>query len=118
MVSVGIFNKNFYRLMVLFFTLYIPITNAGEIKVGMSTALEGPAQALGNGVKLGVETYFNMINSSGGVNGNTLSLVAKNDGYEPKKASVNMRELADDPSVLADWQCWYSHCDCNSTHRE
>lgn len=74
---------------------------AGEIKVGMSTALNGPAKALGQGVKLGVEAYFHKINSSGGVGGNTLKLVALDDGYEPAKAAPNMRKLSGEPGLVA-----------------
>ena len=73
---------------------------AAEIKVGMSTALSGPAQALGTDMKLGVETYFKQANQSG-VNGNTLKLVALDDGYEPAKAAPNMRKLIDEDQVLA-----------------
>lgn len=73
---------------------------AGEIKIGMSTALSGPASALGNGVKAGVEAYFNKINKAGGVNGNTLTLEALDDGYEPEKCAPNMRKITD-AGVLA-----------------
>jgi len=67
----------------------------------MSSALEGPAEALGNGVKLGVETYFNEFNKSNASNGKTFSLVALDDGYEPSRAAPNMRQLADDASIVA-----------------
>ncbi len=76
-----------------------PIAN--ELKVGMSTALSGPAQALGQNVKLGVESYFKRINDAGGVNGHKLTLIALDDGYEPAKAAPNMRTLIDQESVVA-----------------
>lgn len=75
--------------------------HAEEIKIGMSTALSGPASALGNGVKAGVEAYFNKINSQGGINGHTLKLVAMDDGYEPSKAAPNMRNLIEKEKVVA-----------------
>jgi ABC-type branched-subunit amino acid transport system substrate-binding protein len=68
---------------------------AENIKVGMSTALDGPASALGQGVKLGVEAYFDKINEAGGVGGRKLELVALDDGYEPERAAPNMRNLID-----------------------
>jgi ABC-type branched-subunit amino acid transport system substrate-binding protein len=74
---------------------------AGEIKVGMSTALDGPAKALGQEMKLGVEAYFNKVNKSGGVSGNSLKLIALDDGYEPAKAAPNMRNLIEKEKVLA-----------------
>ena len=78
----------------------VPIAQAGELKIGMTTALSGPAQALGQGVKLGVEAYFHKVNAAGGVNGNTLKLTPKDDGYEPPRAAPNMRQLAGE-GVLA-----------------
>jgi len=89
-------------IFLLFALVTIPLTaKGGEIVVGMSTALSGPAQALGQGVKLGVETYFNKINDAGGVNGNTLKLIAIDDGYEPERCAPNMRKLIDEDNVLA-----------------
>ncbi len=73
---------------------------AAEIKVGMSTALSGPAQALGQDMKRGIEAYFSQVNKKG-INGNTLKLVALDDGYEPAKAAPNMHKLIDDEKVVA-----------------
>ena len=72
-----------------------------EIKLGMSTALTGPASALGNGIKTGVETYLKMINDQGGVNGQMISLTALDDAYEPAKTSPNMRQLANNKDIIA-----------------
>ncbi|MCP4937085.1 MAG: ABC transporter substrate-binding protein [bacterium] len=80
--------------------LGIANVQAAEIKVGMSTALSGSAQALGQGMKRGIEAYFKQVNQSG-INGNTLKLVALDDGYEPAKAAPNMRKLIDEEKVLA-----------------
>ncbi|MEO0443839.1 MAG: ABC transporter substrate-binding protein [Pseudomonadota bacterium] len=81
---------------------FIPImVSANTLKIGMSTALEGPAKGLGTNVKLGIEAYFNQINKSGGINGHSLELVALDDGYEPDKAANNMRKLIDEEEVLA-----------------
>lgn len=73
---------------------------AETIKIGMSTALDGPAKSLGTNVKMGVEAYFKKINDNGGVNGNKLQLIALDDGYEPKRAGPNMRKLIDDENVI------------------
>lgn len=83
--------------VVLFWPL---IAGAQELTIGMSTALSGPASALGSGVKAGVEAYFNKINKAGGVNGNLLTLNAMDDGYEPDRCAPNMRKLTDE-GVLA-----------------
>ncbi len=75
---------------------------SGEtIPVGMSAALTGPASALGNGVKVGIESYFASVNAAGGVQGKTLVLEAMDDSYEPAKAAPNMATLIDDKKVIA-----------------
>jgi len=76
-------------------------TNEKEIVVGMSTALSGPSSALGEGMKRGIETYFNKINDAGGVNGNMIRLIAYDDGYEPDQCAPNMNRLIDEDNVLA-----------------
>lgn len=87
-------------LLISVISLSVPAL-ADSIKIGMSTALEGPAKGLGTNVKLGVESYFNKINKAGGINGNKLELVALDDGYEPKRAGPNMRQLIDKEKVVA-----------------
>jgi len=72
-----------------------------EIKIGMSNAQTGNAAALGSGVKSGAETYFNKINSSGGVNGRKVNLVAYDDGYEPAKCKGNTQKLLEQDDVFA-----------------
>jgi ABC-type branched-subunit amino acid transport system substrate-binding protein len=74
---------------------------AQEIKVGMSGALTGPSQALGQGMKAGIEAYFARVNAGGGVGGRKLRLVALDDGYEPARAGANVRKLIDEEKVFA-----------------
>lgn len=74
---------------------------AAELKIGMTTVLDGPASALGQGMKAGVEAAFAKVNGDGGINGNTLRLIALDDGYEPMRAAPNMRKLIDEEQVLA-----------------
>ena len=40
-------------------------------------------------------------NAAGGVNGQTLRLIALDDGYEPQKAGANVRKLIDEDKVFA-----------------
>jgi ABC-type branched-subunit amino acid transport system substrate-binding protein len=78
-----------------------PPAFADEIKIGMSGALSGPAQALGLGMKAGIEAYFARVNANGGIAGRTLRLIALDDGYEPARAGANVRELIDEEKVFA-----------------
>jgi branched-chain amino acid transport system substrate-binding protein len=74
---------------------------SGALKVGMSTALTGPAQGLGLGMRAGVEAYFERVNREGGVNGHKLELIALDDQYEPSKTGPNVRRLIDTEHVMA-----------------
>lgn len=71
------------------------------IRVGMSTALTGPAQGLGTGMKAGVEAYFKLVNQRGGIGGRPVELVALDDEYEPAKTGPNVRRLIDQENVAA-----------------
>jgi branched-chain amino acid transport system substrate-binding protein len=70
-------------------------------RIGMVTALSGPAQALGVNMRRGVEAYFALSNRRGGVHGRPLELVARDDGYEPGKTGPAMRALIDDEHVFS-----------------
>ena len=72
-----------------------------EVVLGMSTALSGPAAALGKDMREGVLAGFERANRAGGVNGRKLRLVALDDGYEPSRTAPNMRQLVDKENVLA-----------------
>ena len=93
--------KRLYLPMVMCLMAGLTHVSADEIKVGMTTALDGPAKALGLGMKMGIETYFHKVNKAGGVNGHTFKLVAIDDGYEPSRAAPNMHKLIDIEKVLA-----------------
>ena len=76
-------------------------TSEPQIKIGMSTALSGPAQSLGEGMKTGIEVYLERINQEGGVHDRKLKLVTIDDGYVPEAAAANMMTLIDKDKVLA-----------------
>lgn len=72
-----------------------------QILVGMSTALSGPASFLGTSFKTGTETYLNMINEKGGVNGRKIKLVVYDDGYDPGKSVPNVNKLIKEDKVFS-----------------
>jgi len=71
-----------------------------EVRLGISAPFTGSAKELGNQMKLGIETAFNLINDSGGIHGRQLKLVAADDGYEPMRAAESMKELYDKQQVF------------------
>jgi branched-chain amino acid transport system substrate-binding protein len=74
---------------------------ADTILIGQSAALSGPAQALGQDMKAGIEAYFGYVNGKGGVHGRKLVLKSLDDGYEPERAKANTTELIEKERVLA-----------------
>lgn len=72
-----------------------------EIRVGMVNAQSGPAAGLGIGMQAGVATYFARINASGGVNGRQISLIVRDDGYEPSRSASHTQSLIDSDKVFA-----------------
>ena len=63
-------------------------------------ALRRVGRQLGNQMKLGIESAFNLINDAGGINGRQLRLVAADDGYEPIRTAEAMRQLYENQQVL------------------
>jgi branched-chain amino acid transport system substrate-binding protein len=72
-----------------------------RILFGQSAAFEGPAAALGLGMREGILASFNEANAAGGVNGRRLELVSYDDGYEPEKAITNTKRLIAENGVFA-----------------
>lgn len=72
-----------------------------EIVVGQFAALTGPAAQLGQRLNAGIQAYFKAVNEQGGVNGRTLRLLARDDGYEPDKAVAAVKGLIEQDQVFA-----------------
>jgi branched-chain amino acid transport system substrate-binding protein len=74
---------------------------ADKIVLGQVAALEGPAAALGLGMRQGLTAAFAEANQAGGVNGRKIELLSVNDGYEPDKSIVAAKTLIDQDKVFA-----------------
>jgi branched-chain amino acid transport system substrate-binding protein len=75
--------------------------SADKIVFGQAAPLEGPAAALGRGMRDGLLAAFAEANSTGGVKGHKLELVAVDDGYEPNKSIEVTKRLIDEDKVFA-----------------
>lgn len=75
--------------------------SADTITFGQAAVLQGPASALGLGMKAGLEAAFEEANRKGGVHGRQLKLVSVDDGYEPSKSIAATRRLIEDEKVFA-----------------
>lgn len=67
--------------------------SADRIVFGQAAVFEGPASALGLGMRDGIKAAFAEVNAKGGVKGRKLELIAEDDGYEPNKSIEATRKL-------------------------
>ena len=72
-----------------------------RILFGQSAAFSGPAQALGQGMRLGIQAAFHEQNQLGGVHGRMLELTTLDDQYEPHLAYGNTFNLINRQRVFA-----------------
>ena len=72
-----------------------------RIVFGQVAALEGPAQALGKGMRQGLLAAFAEANRAGGVAGRQVELKSADDGYEPQKMIEAMKKMLAEDKVFA-----------------
>ena len=83
------------RWLCIFGAIFLGLSNAplraedgvfkDNILFGQVAALNGPAQALGQGMREGILAAFEEVNRAGGINGRKLELKSIDDSYEPEK---------------------------------
>lgn len=78
-----------------------PGVAADKIVFGQAAALEGPAAALGTGMRDGILAAFAEANQAGGVHGRKLELMSADDGYEPNKSIEATKKLIEADKVFA-----------------
>ena len=71
-----------------------------EIRFGIAAPFSGSAKELGRQMKLGIDTAFNRVNETGGVEGRMLKLIAADDGYEPTRTADAMKQLYEKDQVF------------------
>jgi branched-chain amino acid transport system substrate-binding protein len=75
--------------------------SADTVVFGQAAVFEGPAAALGRGMRAGVQAAFEEANKQGGVGGRRLKLVTVDDGYEPDKSIAATKKLIEEDKVFA-----------------
>jgi ABC-type branched-subunit amino acid transport system substrate-binding protein len=71
-----------------------------EIKIGQWSPQTGPA-ALWGAVARGTDSYFKLINEKGGIHGRKLTLLIRDDSYQPSKTISVVKELVEKHKVFA-----------------
>ena len=79
----------------------VPGVSEARVLFGQSAAFSGPAQALGQGMRLGIQAAFHEQNQKGGVHGRMLELTTLDDQYEPHLAYSNTLNLISRERVFA-----------------
>src|SRR5215468_7985893 len=74
---------------------------ADSITFGQAAVLDGPASALGRGMRAGIMAAFDEVNVRGGIHGRKLKLISRDDGYEPDRAIAETRKLIEEDKVFA-----------------
>jgi branched-chain amino acid transport system substrate-binding protein len=75
--------------------------NLPAIVVGVSNVQSGPSSDLGHELVLGSQSYFDLINNrDGGIHGRRISILLKDDKYEPDPAVKNTNELIERDKVF------------------
>ena len=64
-----------------------------SITFAQVAALDGPAGALGSGMRDGILAAFNEVNASGGIFGRSLMLDSMDDGYEPDRSVAHVESV-------------------------
>ena len=85
-----------------------PVCVAAEdapLVIGESAPVSGTNQALGTGMKLGIELAFKEQNDAGGVRGRPLQLEFRDDAYQPDLAEAAARSLVDVQALDAAPRC-------------
>jgi branched-chain amino acid transport system substrate-binding protein len=72
-----------------------------RILFGQVAALNGPAQALGQGMREGIFAAFEEANRTGGIGGRKLELKSLDDGYEPEKTIEATKKIISEDKVFA-----------------
>jgi branched-chain amino acid transport system substrate-binding protein len=95
MTQKGLNMKRLLAALVLAGTFGIATADsaAGDILVGMSVPLTGPASAIGASVKAGATAYLDRLNADGGIDGRKVRLVVEDDGYDPDRAAANTEKF-------------------------
>ena len=74
---------------------------ATRIVLGMTGPLTSGATSIGQSMREGMEAYFARVNSSGGLDGRQVELVALDDGGDPDQALLNVQQLVENKQVFA-----------------
>lgn len=88
-------------LLTLILGLVFAAGAAAQIRIGQTAGFTGPAAPGVKEISDGAKLWLDAVNARGGVNGQTIELVALDDKFDTKMAAANAAKLAADSSIVA-----------------
>lgn len=75
--------------------------NAGEVRIGTVSDLSGPLASTSIKMVAATQSYLDMINAKGGINGNKITLMRRDDQYDPRKTPGMVEDIITQDNVVA-----------------
>ncbi|WP_168735296.1 ABC transporter substrate-binding protein [Pseudothauera rhizosphaerae] len=90
------------RMTMAVCTVLLPAVAAADFVVAQIAPLSGPLAPTGEHMRAGAQLYFDRVNAAGGVHGQKIRMVVRDDGYRIEDTVKLAREAIakDDPIVL------------------
>lgn len=89
------------NLAILALTASVEAHAAADLTFANIAGYTGAQAATGNGLRDGIQLYFDLVNAGGGVKGSRLVLLAVDDEYSPAKTLEAVRKIRENPNVIA-----------------
>ncbi|MGB6054171.1 MAG: ABC transporter substrate-binding protein [Burkholderiaceae bacterium] len=81
-------------------SIHLP-TQAGEVRIGTVSDLSGPLASTSIKMVAATQAYLDMINAKGGINGNKIVLMQRDDQYDPRKTPAMVDDIITRDNVVA-----------------
>ncbi len=91
----------FQQLIWVFGALVCGLPAYAEILIGQTAGFTGVVSLSVKETAEGAKLYLDAVNARGGVNGQTINVIAMDDKFDPKLAADNARELVVNKNVVA-----------------
>ncbi|MGL4605015.1 MAG: ABC transporter substrate-binding protein [Iodobacter sp.] len=88
------------KAMLCISLLFAPLSQA-EIVIGQSVPTSGPDSETGKALALGATLYFSRVNANGGINGEAINHIVRDDGNDAKRTLANTQELIEKQNAIA-----------------
>lgn len=89
------------RLLALTLGLCLMRPSHADLLIGQSSPLTGVAAETGKGLALGAKVYFDYLNAQGGINGQKIHHLLRDDQYQVSNTIANANQLIDKDNALA-----------------